>query len=517
MRHLIFHPVFYPAFCALFTLPAAAQTQPPKINPAVTHIVAAISEQRIAATLKKLESFGTRHTLSPQDDPAHGIGAAMRWLHDEFQSYSPRLEVSYQPFTIQRGGTAGGEVPLANVVAVLPGTTAKGRYVLVTAHYDSIHIVRKPASTDQERLAGLIKQGMEESEARRYMELFPASETASDADAEATAAQAVAPGVTDDGCGTAAGLELARVMSQHQFGKTLVFIAFSAEEGSHAGSKAYAAYAQKNGMQIEAVLNNDIIGSDVAGNGRTANNVLRGFAAGPEDSGDRAALRYIKETAERYVPQMHVEMVFHLDRFARGGDHMSFVDAGYPAVRLTTPAENYANQHSATDTFANASVPYTTRVARMNAAVAASLALAPSPPVVSRPRPAPAATDGGRQGGGVAGIGQGGRGMQMLGRGKGYDAAMRWLAPNPESDLAGYAVVIRRTTSAVWEREIYVGNVTEYTIPNLSIDDVVLGVKAIDKDGNSSLVSAYDQAPLTVPVRPATPATTPPAPGGGER
>ena len=480
MRHLIFHSVFYPAFCALFTLPAAAQTQPPKINPAVTQIVAAISEQRIAATLKKLESFGTRHTLSPQDDPAHGIGAAMRWLHDEFQSYSPRLEVSYQPFTIQRGGTAGGEVPLANVVAVLPGTTAKDRYVLVTAHYDSIHIVRKPASTDQERLAGLIKQGMEESEARRYMELFPASETAPDADAEATAAQAVAPGVTDDGSGTAAVLELARVMSQHQFGKTLVFIAFSSEEGSHAGSKAYAAYAQKNGMQIEAVLNNDIIGSDVAGNGRTANSVLRGFAAGPEDSGDRAALRYIKETAERYVPQMHVEMVFHLDRFARGGDHMSFVDAGYPAVRLTTPAENYANQHSATDTFAHASVPYTTRVARMNAAVAASLALAPSPPLVNW-----TFASGRRKG----------QRIPMLTRGaSGYDAVLRWERSSAP-DVAGYAVVIRPTTSPAWEREIWVGNTTSYTLRDFSIDNVVLGVKAVDRTGDQSLVAAYLESP----------------------
>src|SRR6266478_3044956 len=133
MRHLVFS---IPICALLVAVPGAAQTQPSKINPGVKQIVAAISEERIAATLRKLESFGTRHTLSPQDDPAHGIGAAMRWLHDEFQSYSPRLEVSYQPFTIQRGGTAGGEVPLANVVAVLPGTTAKDRYVLVTAHYD---------------------------------------------------------------------------------------------------------------------------------------------------------------------------------------------------------------------------------------------------------------------------------------------------------------------------------------------------------------------------------------------
>src|SRR6266852_1317144 len=110
MRHLVFDS----AICALLVaVPGAAQTQPPKINPGVKQIVAAISEERIAATLRKLESFGTRHTLSPQDDPAQGIGAAMRWLHDQFQSYSPRLEVSYQPFTIQRGGAAGGDVPLA--------------------------------------------------------------------------------------------------------------------------------------------------------------------------------------------------------------------------------------------------------------------------------------------------------------------------------------------------------------------------------------------------------------------
>src|SRR5882672_7404233 len=140
MRHLAFRF----AVCGLLAaVPGVAQTQPPKINSGVKQIVAAVSEERIAATLKKLESFGTRHTLSPQDDTAHGIGAAMRWLHDEFESYSPRLEVSYQRFTIPRGGAAGGEVPLANVVAVLPGTTAKDRYVLVTAHYDSIHIVRK--------------------------------------------------------------------------------------------------------------------------------------------------------------------------------------------------------------------------------------------------------------------------------------------------------------------------------------------------------------------------------------
>ena len=477
MRRLI----SYPAFCVLLgAVVGAAQPQPPKINPVVKQIVDAVSEERIAATLKKLESFGTRHTLSPEDDPARGIGAAMRWLHEEFASYSPRLEVSYQPFTIARGGAAGGDVPLANVIAVLPGTTEKDRYVLVTGHYDSINIGRKPVGTDQERLAGLIRQGMEEREARRYVELFPASETAPDADADATAAQTLAPGISDDGSGTATALELARVLSRHQFRKTLVFIAFSSEEGSHAGSKAYAAYARQKGMQIEAVLNNDIVGNDVAGNGRTANNVLRGFAAGPEDSGDRAALRYIKETAERYVPAMRLEMVFHLDRFARGGDHMSFVDAGFPAVRLTTAAENYAHQHSATDNFANASAPYTTRVARMNAAVAASLALAPAAPRVNW-----TFATGRRKG----------QRIPMLTRGaSGYDAVLRWERSGA-ADVAGYAVVIRSTTSPAWEREIWVGDAASYTLRDFSIDNVVLGVKAVDRAGNQSLVAAYLESP----------------------
>ena len=159
---------------------------------------------------------------------------------------------------------------------------------------------------------------------------------------------------------------------------------------------------------------------------------------------------------------------------------MSFVDEGYPAVRLTTPSENFSNQHSATDTLANTSVPYTARVVRMNAAVAASLALAPAPPVVNW-----TFSSGRRKG----------QRVPMLSRGdSGYDAVLRW-EPSAAPDLAGYAVVIRSTTSPTWEREIWVGDVTSYTIQDFSIDDVVLGVKAVDNDGNQSLVSAYLEPP----------------------
>jgi hypothetical protein len=177
---------------------------------------------------------------------------------------------------------------------------------------------------------------------------------------------------------------------------------------------------------------------------------------------------------------MRLEMVFRLDRFNRGGDHMSFADAGYPAVRFTTASENFANQHSGGDTLANSSVPYTTRVARMNAAVAASLASAPEPPVVDW-----VFASGARKG----------ERINLLTRGaSGYDAVMLWQA-SAAPDLAGYAVVMRATTSPAWEKEIWVGNVKSYTLPDVSIDNMVLGVKAIDRDGNPTLVSAYQEPP----------------------
>ncbi len=456
-----------------------AQTPSNAINPEVRRIVDGISQERIAANLKKFESFGTRYILSSDDDPVHGIGAAKRWIHGEFKTYSPKLEVSYQTFKVRKGARRGQvlrEVELSNVLAVLPGTVDRDRYVLVTAHYDTVNLHRKPQFTDAERAADLVKHGMDEAEAQRVIQLFPTVDTLGDVDNEATAKESISPGVTDDGSGTAAVMELARVMSQYQFKKTLVFVAFAGEEIGLEGSKAYAAMAKQKDMQIEAVLNNDIIGSDTAGNGRVNNSTLRVFSDGLEDSPGRALLRYTKQLAERYVPSMHVEMVFHGDRFNRGGDHTSFYTQGYAAVRLTTPNENYENQHTATDTFANTSAPYTTRVARMNAAALASLALAPPPPVVNYTY--------------QSGERKGDR-SPMLSRGKsGYDAVLRWQ-PSTTPDIAGYSVVIRATTAPDWEREIWVGNATSYTLPDVSIDDIVLGVKAVDRDGNQSLVSAY--------------------------
>ena len=435
-----------------------AQSPGTGLNPTVQKIVAAVSEERIAATMKKLESFGTRYILSSQDNPERGIGAAQRWLHGELKSYSPRLEVSYDRFPVRKNPPRVPEdVELANVVAVLPGTINKDRYVIIGGHYDSITLGR----------------------GQRPAEGASPSTPSSPPDVNRPA-----PGVVDNASGTAAVLEPARVISQFEFDKTVVFIAFSAEEVGLLGSRAYASRAKENKMAIEAMLNNDIIGSDVTGDGRSASSRVRVFAEGPDDSPARGLARYVKEIGERYFPSMTVDMVYRRDRFGRGGDHTSFTREGFAAVRFTTPSEFYANQHSATDTFANASVPYTSRVVRVNGAVLASLALAPKPPVLTRE----GAQQGAQQGGGQR------RGPRiMLTRGRsGYDAAMQWTHPNPESDIAGYTVLIRSTTSPHWQREIFVGNVTQFTIPNLSIDDVVIGIKAIDKDGNPSLAAVYD-------------------------
>jgi hypothetical protein len=476
---------------AAFAVSLLSQQPETRLNPTVRQIVESISQERIAATLQKLEGFGTRYILSAQDDPVHGIGAARRWIHDELQSYSPRLQVSYQDFSIKKGARQGQvirDVDLSNIVAVLPGTAQKDRYVLVTAHYDSLDLVQKPYTGEEQTIAEAVRQGVDEGEERRLLKILPPERELGPRDFEAIAAQPIAPGVTDDGSGTAAVMELARVMSGYQFDKTIVFVAFAAEEVGLSGSQVYAAQAKKDGMQIEAVLNNDIIGSDVSGNGRSATNVLRVFSIGPDDSPQRELARYTKLMAERYVPSMQVQLVFRGDRFLRGGDHTPFVNQGFAAVRLTSASENYDNQHSTTDTFANTSVPYATRAARMNAAALASMALAPSPPVLNW-------TWG-------SGPNKGGH-VPLLTRGKsGYDAVLHWL-PNTEPDLAGYAVMVRSTTSPVWEREVWVGNVTTYTMPDVSIDDIVIGVKAVDRDGNQSIVSCYAEPVLPSMLTPA--------------
>ncbi len=452
----VFRPI--PGIFLLITCCAFAASAPPQsINPEIEAVVSGISTDRIAEIEKKLESFGTRNIYSTTDDPAHGIGAAREWIASQLKSYSPRLQVSFDKHRLVGDPSKRlfKNVEIWNVIAVLPGTTEPERQVIVSGHYDTIDMVYKAGPDGKRQL-----------------------------DPEATIA-AVAPGVTDDGSGTAAVIELARVMSQHQFRKTIVFIAFAAEEYGLLGSGLYAESAAAKHQLIEGLFNNDIIGSDVTGNGETTNRYVNVFSNDPDDSLSRQLARYLKESAERYQPGFEVNLVFRHDRFGRGGDHSPFAAAGYPAVRITTPAENFSNQHTATDTFANTSPAYAAAVAKANAAAIACLASAPKMPELKTPP-----------------LTEGRSFASPLSRGageKGYDAVMSWSSSKPEPDLAGYAVVIRKTTSPTWEREIFVGNVLTYTLPHVNIDEVVVGVRAVDKDGNESPVAAY----VTPPYKPA--------------
>src|SRR5712671_7431629 len=151
------------------TFCAFSQAPETRLNPSVKEMVDSVSEQRIAAILKKLESFGTRYVLSAQDDPVHGIGAAKQWIHDELRSYSPRLEVAYQDFAVRKGARQGQvirDVELSNIVAVLPGTKNQDRCVLVTAHYDSVTLIQKPYTGEEQTVAEAVRRGVDASEER---------------------------------------------------------------------------------------------------------------------------------------------------------------------------------------------------------------------------------------------------------------------------------------------------------------------------------------------------------------
>ena len=435
---------------------ALAAPQEKILQPRVREILEGISEDRIAATIQKLAGFPTRNTLSTT-----GAAEARQWIVAELQSYSPRLQVNLEHFKVKKSGERiFRDVDLYNVVAILPGTTMPETQILVTAHYDSLNLVPlpgKPAGATDDNVA---------ERPTTY---------------DWTQSDAPAPGANDDGSGTAAVMELARVMSRYQFGKTLVFIAFAGEEQGLVGSTLHAADARKHSVAIEAVLNNDIIGSDTSGNGRTGNGSVSVYGSEVMDSPAQQLARYARQIGERYLPSMKVDMIFMQDRLGRGGDHTPFQLEGYAAVRLSTPNEDYKHQHSVTDLPQYVSVPYTARVARINAAVAASLALAPKPPVVTRE-----ATTGALKG----------QLVPRISRGKSrYDARLQWKSGGPETNLKGYAVVTRPTTAADWEREVFVGNLNEYTFAGVSIDDVRFGVKAIDNDGNESLVAPYVYPP----------------------
>ena len=435
--------------------PRAGQTRLPtvqqaRLNPEIARIVKEIDARNIQRSVRKLVSFGTRNTLSTQSDPARGIGAARDWLFEEFSRVAAlsngRMTVEKQTFEQPKVARVATPTMITNVVATLKGSAPEsaGRTYVVSGHYDSMC-------------------------------------------SSPTDGQCDAPGANDDASGTAAVLEMARVMANRKFEATIIFMAVAGEEQGLLGATYFAEQAKQKGMDIEAMFTNDIIGNSLGGNGvRDARSVrlfsegvpsnekpeeatVRRGVGGENDSTSRQLARFIKEVGERYVRGMRVTMVYRRDRYLRGGDHIPFLERGYPAVRFTEPNEDYRHQHQNLriengvqygDLPEFVDFNYIANVARVNAASLATLALAPARP----------------------------KNTALVTSRLTNDTELKWDA-NKEADLAGYEVVWRDTTSPVWTSARWAGKVTSYTLKGMSKDNYFFAVRAADQHGNKSPVS----------------------------
>jgi len=405
-----------------------------------------VSAQRIQENIAKLVSFGTRLTLSAQDPQSiakgQGIGAAREWIKSEFERYSKDcggcLEVKTDSFTEQPADRIPKATEITNVYAVLKGVdpAQAKRIVLVTGHYDS----RNSDTLD---------------------------------------VRGDAPGANDDASGTAVSLECARVLSKMKFPGTIIFLTVAGEEQGLNGSRHFAKMAKDQGWELEAVLNNDIVGGDKSA--EQDHTVVRVFSeglpaaasepdvkrirglGGESDSGSRQLARYVAEVGRTYETAVSPMLVFRLDRYLRGGDHSSFNQQGFAAVRVTEFREDFHHQHQNVrneggieygDVPKFVDYDYVADVARLNAATLASLASAP----------------------GVPGN------VRILTKDLENDSTLTWeAAPGAGS----YEVVWRATSSPEWEHTQSFGNATRATL-KISKDNVIFGVRAVDAAGHRS-------------------------------
>ncbi|SFX67225.1 Peptidase family M28 [Janthinobacterium lividum] len=435
---------------AMLSAGAAAAPGAEPAQQQIRQVVADISPQRIEAHVRKLVGFQTRHTMSDTVSDTRGIGAARRWIKAELERCGAqaggRLQVAFDSHIAPISKRIARPTDIVNVVATLPGSQPQsaGRIYVVSGHYDS-------RATD-------------------VMD-----------------AQGDAPGANDDASGTAAVIEMACAMARYQFDATIVFMAVAAEEQGLLGSGHWAQQAKLKNLNIAGMLNNDIIGSSRAEDGTVDGGQVRLFAegipavkemsdgvralvatGGENDSISRQLARHVKQVGERYVPGFTVNVIHRADRYLRGGDHMPFLAQGYAALRFTEPHEDFAHQHQDVrvengvqygDLPQFVDYDYVAKVARVNAAALASLALAPAAPA----------------------------GVQVRTAQLENATSLVWQ-PNTEPDLAGYRIVWRATTADQWQGAQDVGNVTEARV-KLSKDNYFFGVQAIDRDGNVSVAT----------------------------
>ena len=424
-------------------------------------IIAPVSGARMKRTVEALVSFGTRHTLSSQTDPKRGIGAALEWTRDEFQSFGLPTERPCDTFT---GDRIPQPTPVCDMVAIQRGTERPNDVVIIQGHIDS-------------RVTDVMN--------------FTSD----------------APGANDDGSGTAAVIEAARVLSKHKFPGTIVYAALSGEEEGLYGGKVLANYAKAQGWNVVTVLNNDIIGNSCGSDGVCDATHVRVLSEGPRsqgqaelaaathslggenDSPSRNISRYLDSLADRLKIGLDVRQIWRTDRFGRGGDHIPFLEMGFPAARLSVAVENYDWQHQDVrvekgkqygDTVDHMDFAYLEKVAKLNIAALAAIASAPPPP------------------------------EPIVEGAVSTDTKLNWRGV---SSAVAYVVRWRRTDSSGWEQQRKVldrnafvekpndpschmtNNEPPWTecfvsLPHIRVDDWVFGVSSVSEDGFESLVAS---------------------------
>jgi Zn-dependent M28 family amino/carboxypeptidase len=438
------------ALVTVLTTPLLAQDAPPARDSRVDEIVRAVSAERIEADIRTLVSFGTRHTLSDTVSHSRGIGAARRWIKAEFDRVSAACGRCLEVFYVSELYPAGARrlresqpTNIVNVVAVQRGTTDPNRMVVMSGDIDS-----------------------------RISDVMNYADSA--------------PGANDNASGMAGTIGAARVLSRHRFNGSIVYLGLAGEEQGLLGGRTVARVAADSGWNIQAMLNNDMIGNIEGVNGVVDNTTARVFSdgtppteseqergarrftGGEVDGISRQVARYVDVVADRYVRNLDVMLVYRLDRFGRGGHHTPFANLGFPAVRIMETNENYVRQHQDIrvedgvafgDVLAGVDFEYAAKLTALNAATLAGLAAAPGPPI----------------------------GVRICGAVQ-PSARLAWDPPADASNVAGYTVYWRRTDSPTWDQSRWIGDVTGHTFDGLIIDNYFFGVAAAGRDGNESVV-----------------------------
>ncbi|MAX71628.1 MAG: peptidase M28 [Flavobacteriaceae bacterium] len=441
MRNYIF------LFIAFATINLGAQT-----DSKIYDIIDAISEERLKNDVKTLVDFGTRHTLSDTVSNTRGIGAARRWIKSQFDNISKDcnncLEVFYQNNLVEKGTNQRivKDVNVVNVIAVQRGTKYPNQFIIMSGDIDS--------------------------------RVSDPNDYTSDA-----------PGANDNATGMAGAIEAARVLSKYKFESSIIYVGLSGEEQGLFGGQGLAKYAKDNDWQIIGILNNDMIGNIEGVDGVIDNRTFRIFSepittdetdaeklarqararrfyGGEVDGISRQLARYVYITTKTYMPEMNPMMIYRLDRFGRGGHHRPFNDLGFAGIRIMEAHENYTQQHQDIrtengiaygDTFEHVNFQYCKKLTAVNAITMANLASAPpSPKKVS-----------------IGGIVE-------------ASAKLQW---SKVEGAKGYKIYWRDTTSPTWDNSRYVGDVNEFTLEGIVIDNFFFGVAAVSEDGHESLVT----------------------------